>query len=119
MSTSTEQLQATVASLADDMRAMNEAEDYEAFTEWLNTDALDVTVEARMSLMVDVPRTFTNRKVEVLVTFGGPNVYVTADDNGWITVSGYWGSDEFVERVPAEWLADALQSYADAVLGLE
>lgn len=117
MSTTTEQLQATVADLMLAAVALNASENHDTLREWLNDDALDVQVSARWSLMVDEPRAMTDREVHVLITLGGPNVWLIADDNEGVRVEGYWGTDQCVERRVLPWLANSLQEYADAFMG--
>lgn len=117
MSTTTEQLAATVVNRMMEAEALNASEDHDALTEWLNDDALDVQVSARWSLMVDEPRAMTDREVHVLLTLGGPNVWLIADDNEGVRVEGYWETDDWAERRVLPWLANSLQEYADAFMG--
>ena len=117
MSTTTEQLRATVADLMMSAIALNASENNDTLSEWLNVAALDVQVSARWSLMVDEPRAMTDREVHVLLTLGGPNVWLIADDNEGVRVEGYWETDDWAERRVLPWLANSLQEYADAFMG--
>lgn len=57
--------------------------------------------------------------VEVTVTSGGPNTWLTWNGNrsGWITVTTAWGSDRATETVEACRLADMLAEWADTIEG--
>jgi hypothetical protein len=54
-------------------------------------DALEITLDGKRSLNNDE---WTVRGVNVLVSYGGPNTWVSATDNGSIEVSCYWGGDK-------------------------
>lgn len=110
--TTTEQLQRMVESTLGECRRLDALQDWTSAAEWLD-ESLDVRVSAQWSLMVNEPRTFTHREVHVLVTFGGPNIWVIADDNGWLRVEGFWGADQCVVHDHLPWLADWLQQFAD------
>lgn len=52
--------------------------------------------------------------VTALLTFGGPNVWVTADSNAeWLNIEVYWGSDQDKRRVYApnyaQYLVDSVE----------
>lgn len=82
-------------------------QDEDEFTRWLNEDALDVQVEGRFSLTVNVPRTFSHLSVHVLVSFGGPNIWWVVEDSNpeWVQVRGYWGTEDIVKRFYMPWVA--------------
>ena len=118
MGTTTEQLEAMVSDAMLAAVALNASENHDTFTEWLNDDALDVQVSGRWSLMVDEPRAMTDREVHVLLTLGGPTVWLIADDHEGVRVEGYWGTDRRTRGTAVlPWLANSLQEYADAFMG--
>jgi len=55
------------------------------------------------------------RYVEVLRTFGGPNVRVYFKADEFVTVRAYWGSDEGVARVFAPRAVAEVWEHADAI----
>jgi len=74
-------------------------------------EVLDVTARSWASRSSVGERRF----VEVLRTFGGPNVrvYFKADD--FVTVRAHWGTDEGVARVLAPRAVQEVWAHADAV----
>lgn len=93
--------------------------DDDLIREWIN-DALDIQVTVTSSLLVDTPDAYVSRKLSVLVTFGGPNVWVDLDrdESQMLTVRGYWGGDEYVAHVNAPNVARVLNDVADMYMGL-
>ena len=51
----------------------------------------------------------------MLRTYGGPNARVRFYEDGTVTVSVYWGSDEATANVYAEAAANEVWEHADAV----
>jgi len=76
-------------------------------------EVLDVTARSWAS----GERYGERRYVEVLRTFGGPNVRVRFYANGDVRVRAHWGSDEATENVYTPLLADEVWSLADALAG--
>lgn len=87
--------------------ALIDETDPELFSAWLD-DALEVVVlSSRDGYAV---------RVEVLVTYGGPNTWVTRDGrngDGRVNVKTYWGSDVASKNVWVHRLASLIDDYAE------
>ena len=69
---------------------------------------IDSTLEVRVHGSRILGGEWNETAVEVLVTFGGPDARVTADDRDELTVAVHWGSDHAERRVYAPNLAAAI-----------
>ena len=112
-------LQDQVDAQYETLWALERAGDSEAIHEWIG-NALDIQLTVRSSVLVDDPAAYMGRKVSVLVTFGGPNVYVDldSDESQMLTVRGYWGSESVERAITAPLIAQALNDTADLYMGM-
>lgn len=112
-------LQDQVNAQYETLWALERAGDSEAIHEWIG-DALDIKLTVTSSVLVDDPAAYMGRKVSVMVTFGGPNVYVDLDhdESQMLTVRGYWGTESAERSVRAPLIAQALNDTADLYMGM-
>ena len=87
----------------DELNTIAESGDYEAFDEFLN-GVLD------LEFKVGVDRSF--RGAELLITFGGPNIYVNINSAGRASVEGYWGGEHY-DRSLDDAAEDMLYNWAE------
>ena len=87
----------------DEINAIAESGDYEAFDDFL-ADVLD------LEFKVGTDRSF--RGAELLITFGGPNIYVVVNSSGYAKVDGYWGGEHY-ERGLSDEASDMIYNWAE------
>jgi len=92
------------------------SEPTEVIDHYLGTLALEVLDVTARSWSSPYAHAYGERRyVEVLRTYGGPNARVRFHEDGTVTVSVYWGSDEATANVYAEAAANEVWEHADAV----
>jgi hypothetical protein len=92
------------------------SEPTEVIDYYLGTLALEVLDVTARSWSSPYAHAYGERRyVEVLRTYGGPNARVRFYEDGTVTVSVYWGSDEATANVYAEAAANEVWEHADAV----
>lgn len=87
----------------DEIDNIAQSEDYDAFDEFLN-NVLD------LEFKVGSDKSF--RGAELLITFGGPNIYVVVNSNGYAKVEGYWGGEHYDRGLSSE-AGDMLYNWAE------
>lgn len=99
------------------------ANPFELISYYFDACALEVLDVTATRWTVDAPSAVRfaspsdRRYVEVLRTFGGPNVRVRFEGDNFVTVRVHWGSDEASERVYAPTAVAEVWQHADAVSG--
>ncbi len=80
-------LEGMCETLAEDMRGCD------AYADSFSDDVLDIRVNGYYGHA----GIFTIQNISLLVSFGGPNIWVDVEESGDLTVRGYWGNEK-VER---------------------
>lgn len=91
----------TAEATADDLEHYGIDDDggeYVGLVDILDYAVLEVVTNLRESWITGEPAVDS---VELLVTFGGPNIRITYTQDGWATVHAAWGSDTARENVHA------------------
>jgi hypothetical protein len=100
-------LETMCESIAEDMRECN------AYAEAFSDDILDIRVNGYYGHA----GIFTIDNVSILVSFGGPNIWVDIEESGQMTVRGYWASDKVEWRgVASSSLTVWCNEYAYSIL---
>ena len=87
----------------DEINAIAESEDYDAFDEFLN-NVLD------LEFKVGTDRSF--RGAELLVAFAGPNIYINVNSAGHAEVDGYWSGYHYTRPLSHE-ASDMIYNWAE------
>ena len=95
---------------------MTFSDPYEVISYYFDACALEVLDVTSRSWGSPHAHAFGERRyVEVLRTFGGPNVRVRFYGNGDVRVRVHWGSDEATENVHAPRADAEVWEHADAI----
>lgn len=100
-------LEAMCESIAEDMR------ECDAYAEEFSDGILDIRVNGYYGHA----GIFTVQNVSILVSFGGPNIWVDIEESGEMTVRGYWASDRVTQNgIASGSLTSWCNEYAYSIL---